>query len=194
MTELDQRPALMTVEELLAIPDDDRGYELVNGELRVSEPPSFWHGTLVVRLTSALHTFVAARGLGMVVTEAGFVLRRGPDTVRGPDVAFVGAYRLRAGAPEGYFEGPPDLVAEVVSPGDRAGEILEKVEGYLSSGVSLVWVVYPRQRRVAVHTPDNTATVLGTESALDGADVVPGFRLELAELFAALPNAEAPRA
>jgi len=193
MTSFSQRPVLMTAEELLAIPDDDKDYELVNGELRVSEPPGFWHGTLVVRLATALHRFVAARGLGMVVTESGFVLRRGPDTVRGPDVAFVGARRLQTGDPEGYFEGPPDLVAEVVSPGDRAGEILEKVEGYLSSGVTLVWVVYPRQRRVAVHTPDSNATVLGTDDALDG-DVVPGFRLSLADLFADLPNAAAPPA
>jgi Uma2 family endonuclease len=191
----------MTAEELFAMPDHGGDYELVNGELRgrgqlrVAEPPNFWHGSLASRLIVRLGTFVESAGLGVVTTETGFMLRRHPDTLRGPDVAFVSAGRLPdLDSGNRYFDGAPDLAAEIVSPGDSASEIAEKVEDYLSSGVRLVWLVYARSRHVVVWTPDGTGRTLRGDDALDGADVVTGFRLPLADLFASLPNAEAPRA
>src|SRR5438128_796028 len=97
--------ALMTAEELFLLPDDgSKKYELVNGQLRVSEPPGMHHGFLQLRLGSRLTQCVESAGLGIVFVEGGVVLRRGPDTVRGPDVAFVSRERLPAGIPRAYFE------------------------------------------------------------------------------------------
>jgi Uma2 family endonuclease len=184
MTEVNQTAPLVA-EDLYEIPDDDKRYELVDGELRVSEPPSVWHGALQVRLVALLHAHVRANRLGLVVSESGFVLRRGPDTVRGPDVAYIRTDRLPSSAAAyRFYEGAPDLVAEVVSPSDRAWEVAEKVEGYLTAGTRLVWVVDPRNRHVVAHTPDRTARVLREGDTLDGGDVLPGFRLDVAELFA----------
>jgi Uma2 family endonuclease len=174
----------MSAEALYALTGEER-YELVSGELRVSEPPGWSHGVIAARLASRLAVHAGTHRLGDVVVETGFVLRRNPDTVRGPDVAFVRAGRApgAAGAHR-FFEGAPDLAIEVVSPDDRAWEIGEKVEEYLVAGTRLVWAVDPRNRHVVVHTPDRIARLLRAGDALDGADVVPGFRLALDDLFA----------
>jgi Uma2 family endonuclease len=184
MTGIGESETLMTAEELLLLRDDGRKYELVNGRLRVSEPPGVPHGYLQLRLGARLTAVVEAAMLGVVFVEGGVVLRRGPDTVRGPDVAFVAHARMPDPLAPGYFEGAPDLAIEIVSPGDAAWEVAEKVEEYLAAGTHLVWVVDPKNRIVVVHTPERVARVLRLADTLDGGDVVPGFRLTLAELFA----------
>ena len=84
--------------------------------------------------------------------ETGFILRRNPDTVRAPDASFVSAGRLPPGdLPGGFLEIAPDLAVEVVSPGDTAREVQEKVEDWLRSETHLVWAVYPATRSVTIH-------------------------------------------
>ena len=186
-SETDRR--LLTAEDLYGIPDDDMRYELVRGELRVSEPPGWEHGTVLVRFVSLLHAYVSANRLGYVTGEVGYVLERGPDTVRGPDAAFI-RWDRRPGpdVQHRYFEGAPDLAVEIVSPHDRAAEIAETVEGYLARRTRLVWVVYPPARRVVVHAAGGATTPLGESDVLDGGDVVPGFRCAVAELFPEPPR------
>ena len=68
--------------------------------------------------------------------KQGFVLGRGPDTVRAPDVAFISSDRLQSEEiPDSFIEMAPDLVVEVVSPGDSRREVEEKVEDWLQAGV-----------------------------------------------------------
>src|SRR5262245_32602628 len=85
---------VLTVEDLYAMPDDGFHYELQAG-LLLSEPlPGFRHGRLVATLTVMIHEHVRERGLGIVVSgDPGFVLARNPDTLRGPDIAFVAKQR-----------------------------------------------------------------------------------------------------
>src|SRR5207253_10330580 len=141
-------------------------YELVDGVLHVSEPPFAWHGAIQVRLAAALHAHVVPRRLGMVLGESGFVLRRGPDTVRGPDVAFIRAERIPSRAKDGFLEGAPDLVVEIVSPSNTAAEMTRKVKDYFSAGARLVWLVYPRRNLVIVHTVVGSAMPLSVADTL----------------------------
>lgn len=177
---------LLTAEDLYDLPDDGyHHYELDAGRLVVSEPPGYTHGTLAVRIAARLLAFVEPRGLGEVAVESGFVLHRGPDTVRGPDVSFLRRERVpRGDEADRFVEGTPDLAVEIVSPGDRAGKVARKVAGYLASGTGLVWVVYPRKRLVVVHTPDGGKRLVREPEALDGGGVLPGFALPLTEMFA----------
>jgi Uma2 family endonuclease len=182
-------PTPMTAEQLLALPtrdgNRDRRYELVRGRLRVMEPPGGAHGWLAVRLAARLLAFVEPRALGDVFTETGFVLARGPDTVRGPDVSFVRAGRLPVGdLPAGYLELAPDLAVEIRSPTDRRGGIEEKLGDYFAAGTPLVWLVDPARRTVAVRTPDGDDQIVREGDTLDGGEVLPGFTLTLADLFA----------
>lgn len=178
-------PKLLTAEDLYDIPDDGRHqYELVRGVLVVSEPPVTVHGVLAVQIAALLLAFVRPRKLGRVTIESGYVTERGPDTVRGPDVAFVRMGRVPTRADlDRYVEGAPDLAVEIRSPGDRAGEIAEKVAEYFRSGAGLVWGVDPRRRVVLVHTPDGHTRLLRDGDTIDGGDVLPGFTAPVSELL-----------
>ena len=166
---------LMTAEDLLQ-PHVPEHAELIRGVLVVREPPGFRHGEIMARLASALITYVDAHGIGRVVAgDAGFKLESDPDTVRGSDIAFVSRERLPQGSPVGFPSFAPDLAIEVLSPGDRAGEMLAKVADWLSAGTRLVWVIDPERRLARIYRQDGSESILGEHDAVDGEDVVPGF-------------------
>jgi Uma2 family endonuclease len=174
---------LVTAEELADYPDA-KYYELVRGVPRVCEPPGGLHGRLAGKIAARLLDHVERLGLGTVLVESGYVLRRGPDTVRGPDVSFVSVTRLPPDQiPEQFIPGAPDLAVEILSSSSRWSEVEEKVEDYLAGGARLVWVVEPRERRVVVRYPDRPPRTVTASDVLDGEDVVPGFALALADLF-----------
>ena len=176
----------VTDEELLNKPDDGFRYELVEGELRKMPPAGSEHGYIAVNLTIPLGQHVKANQLGRVyAAETGFLIARDPDTVRAPDVAFVSRERVeKAGRVEGYFPGAPDLAVEVVSPNDTHTQVVEKALAWLEAGCRMVLVVDPSQRTVTVYRSLDNIRILTENDQLDGADVVPGWRLPVAELFA----------
>ncbi|MBI3970851.1 MAG: Uma2 family endonuclease [Chloroflexi bacterium] len=177
---------LMTAADLARLPDDGfHRYELAKGVLITMAPPGYGHGS-----TASQIAYLLRRGLedlaigGEVVVEAGFQLAADPDTVRGPDVAYVSAERLLAPADRaGYFPGAPDIVVEIVSPNDTAAEVLEKVQEYLPAGSRLVWVVESRTRTVTVYRPDGSAQVLRETDTLTGEDVLPGLSVPVRNIF-----------
>lgn len=181
----DRSPKLLTAEHLLAIDDDLHRYELVAGRLVVMEPPAFGHGAAITRIALLLARFAEEHGLGTVVTgDTGFVLVRDPDTVRGPDVAFVRADRVPVGpAGDWFFEGAPDLAVEVLSPSDRPGAVQRKVANYLDAGTPLVWIVDRRARRVVEHRAHAAPRIHGVDDTIDGGDVLPGFRAPVRAFF-----------
>lgn len=176
---------LLTAEELLRLQNDDLWHELVDGRLITMPPPGFAHGLFGGRLLFALTVFVRERRLGIVVLQdTGFILRRDPDTVRAPDVAFVSVDRMPAGPlPEGYFEGAPDLAVEVMSPADRIRDVEAKVREYLDRGARAVWVVRPRTRTVSTHHAGESPRTFTENDTLEDRAVLPGFRYRVRELF-----------
>ena len=175
---------LVTAEELMRTTLPGKRVELVRGVLKVSEPPGIVHGAVVAALGAHLLWHVRQTDLGIVVAgDAGFWLERDPDTVRGPDVAFIRLDRVPHPMPVGYGELAPDLVVEVLSPSDRPGEVLAEVGDWLSAGSRLVWLVDPERRLARVYRADGSEALLGAADALDGEDVVPGFSCRLAALF-----------
>jgi Uma2 family endonuclease len=176
----------VTAEQLLRMSRDGRHrYELVRGEVVTMPPVGLEHGDRSSGIAWLLRSFVREHGGGLVVVEVGFVLARDPDVVRAPDVAFIADARLPPpDQRSGFFEGAPDLAVEVVSPGDTATEVLEKVQEYLAAGSRLVWVVDPRTRSVTVYRPDGTAHLLQEAVTLAGEAVLPGFALPVRDIFA----------
>ena len=180
------KPRLVTAEELLDMPDDGYRYELVRGELRKMAPAGYRHGKSAGKINGLLFVHVAANNLGTVPTaETGFLLASDPDLVRVPDVAFVRREREEAtGVVDGFFPGPPDLAVEVISPNDRYTEVAEKVEDWLNAGTRMVIVVDSRRRVAAVHLPGTEPITLTEQDTLDGGDVVPGWNMPVADIFA----------
>jgi Uma2 family endonuclease len=83
----------------------------------------------------------------------------------------------------GYFQGPPDLAVEVMSPSDRAGEVLAKVQDWLAAGCRAVWVVDPTSQTVSAYRGSHETALLTVADALTDDDILPGFRLPVAEIF-----------
>src|SRR5207253_7566154 len=162
---LGMSPAILTADELLHIPD--KHAELVRGVLVVREPPGLRHGRIALELGRRLADHVAAGRLGRVYVESGFKLTSNPDTVRGPDVAFIRQTRLPEPEPVGYPALAPDLVVEILSPSDRPGDVLGKVADWLSAGTRLVWVVDPERRLVRIYRADGVDEIVTLEQALD---------------------------
>lgn len=176
---------LLRAEEYYLLPDEP-GWrdELVEGSV-VREPmPSFGHGSASARIARFLLEWVESRELGEVVGECGFVVQRDPDTVRGPDAAFVSAERLAAWSGDGpFFEGAPDLAVEVLSPSNTRGEVERKVREYLAAGARLVWVVDPASRSVTAYRTGEASRRVGPDDSLDGSDILPGFTLPVSRIF-----------
>jgi Uma2 family endonuclease len=174
-----------TAEELFHAPGLGR-CELVRGELIMMTPAGEEHGWIVINMSTPLALHVREKGLGRVYgAETGFRIARDPDTVRAPDVAFVRAERLGPRPGKKFFEGAPDLAVEVLSPDDRASEVLAKVHEWLETGSRAVWLVDPDTRTVTVYRSRTQIVTLGTSDQLTGEDVVPGFSIPVAEIFSA---------
>jgi len=174
---------LVTAQELLRFPRDDRRYELVAGRLIRMSPVGSPHGATVVRLIVLIDGHVREKRLGQVFTEVGFTLATNPDTVRAPDVAFIRRERIPSPLPPGFWQGAPDLAVEVLSPEDRPSEVRGKVDEYLLHGVELVAVVDPDRATVQLSRAGQATVTLGKGDELDLGRVVPGFRCQVCEIF-----------
>lgn len=190
---METQAGYVTEEEFLARYGPEDRVELVDGEVIPKHgddgpmsPTSTAHGRVVIRLLLRLGAYVEANALGEIFADpACFVISEVPRQLRCPDVAFVRAGRLPETVDvDGIVRIAPDLAAEVVSRSVPASRLEEKIEQYLAAGVALVWTVDPRRRTATAYTPGGSVTRLREGEALDGSDVVPGFRLPLAELFA----------
>ncbi len=173
---------LLTAEEYFVHPLA-RWSELIDGVIVDMSPPGAEHGSCqatVIRILGRAQD----QGAGRVFGELGFTIRRNPDAVRAPDVAFIRAERLSGAAiPKAFWEGAPDLAVEIVSPGDRPGEIQTKIREWIEAGARQVWVVYEDSRTVHVIHSLQDRMVLSVEDVLDGGDAVPGFSCRVSELF-----------
>ncbi|HWE60535.1 MAG TPA: Uma2 family endonuclease [Chloroflexota bacterium] len=178
----------MTERDLLTLPDDAWRYELVEGVL-VRMPPSGRRASRIARrLAARLGDFVDAQSLGEVtVPDGGYTLAPGTDLA--PDVGFMRADRLPpldSPASDRLILGAPDLAVEVASPNQYKPEMRAKARLYLEAGTRLVWIIWPRHRRVDVWHPGDTlpSAMRKVGDSLDGEDVVPGFVYAVGDLFA----------
>ena len=178
---------LLTAEDIAAMAEElgPGRHELIEGELLSMAPAHADHGEVSTEFAFHLRLRSGRGRLGTVFTgEAGFFLRRDPDTVRVPGVAFVRAERLPPRAERrGYMPVVPDIAVEVLSSTERRAAIAAKVAMYLLAGVRLIWLADPRDRTVTVHAPGLAPRVLGPEDFLDGGDVLPGFRVRVGDFF-----------
>ncbi|HEX3315912.1 MAG TPA: Uma2 family endonuclease [Gemmataceae bacterium] len=174
---------LTTADEFFSLPNDGQRRELVRGEVRTMTPPGYDHGDVTLALGEVLRRHVREHQLGKALAEIGFIIAHDPDTVLAPDLAFVRKERVPVRGNPKFFDGPPDLAVEVVSPNDTVNEVEDKVLDWIEAGASMVWVVNPKHRRVTVHRSLTDVVVLHENDVLEGDPVVAGFRCQVRELF-----------
>lgn len=178
--------SLTTAAELLQMPMGmGKRYELVAGELRVMSPAGWEHGEIVHNIATVLGYFIRQNGLGRGFgAETGFQLSREPDTVLAPDFAFIAKESLPStDPPAAFWPGAPDLAVEVLSPGDTAREIAEKVRTWLTAGCRAVWVIDPGLQTVTAHHSDDRVQIWSAGETINGEPAVPGFSCLVDEFF-----------
>lgn len=176
--------ALMTADEFIQLPRGEFQHELINGELVTMVLPGLPHGRSQARLLMPLMQFVFENDLGEVFGELGFQLTVDPDTVLGPDVCFISKSRLKeAGDVKAFWQGPPDIAVEVVSPRDSRPKVRERTLCWLGFGAKQVWIVNPKDRTVTIHRSPSDATTFSGSDYLEAQDLLPGFKLSLDRIF-----------
>jgi Uma2 family endonuclease len=182
-----------TPEDLLAMPDD-KGYELVDGQL-VERKMGIKSTRVGTRLIYLLERFCEDHPVGWTLqAEGGYqCFPHEPGLVRRPDLSFIRYGRFPGGAlPEGWSKIRPDLVVEVVSPNETVYELDDKLDDYEKVAVPLIWVINPRARTAMVYRADGTVSRLREDDELSGEDVIPGFRCRVSDILPTRePNAEA---
>ncbi len=172
----------LTFEEFQNLPEDEgKRYELDEGELLMTPPPTVLHNRIRDRIFLGLREFVNNQDLGEVMLEMDF--RLGPMTVRRPDIAVVSSEHLQRIDVERWpVDGAPLLAVEVISPGNAAQDIARKIAQYLRFGCRSVWVVYPALHQIEIHSSTESRKIQKPSTLKDEA-VVPGFSLSLALVF-----------
>jgi Uma2 family endonuclease len=150
------------------------------------------HSWLAGEITRRLGNFVLESGTGAVFPDVWCLLEldKDPQRLRAPDVAYFSAAKLERSKGEDIFRVPADLVIEVFSPTNqrKRGDFQQRVRDYLDAGVRLLWVIYPDPAYAMVYRPDGSARMVRESEALEGEDVLPGFRLDLGELLRGMPT------
>jgi Uma2 family endonuclease len=170
----------LTEAELLALPDDGRKYELVDGRAKEA-PTGARHGRIAVRLIRWLGPH--ADGIGELFdSSTGFRMISG--NVRSPDVSYVAQSRLPDGPlPIGFLDGAPDLAVEIISPSEDEPDMARKFVEYLASGARQVWQIFPESRRVVVYQSLDRVRSYAADEELDGGDLLPNFRCRVSDLM-----------
>lgn len=174
----------ITIEEFSRLPRGFDRHELNAGELITMPPPKSVHALLALNILETLQAYLKEQAVGRVIPEAGYILSRDPLTIRQPDVSVLSKERIQTTRPDDYFEGAPELVVEVVSPFESAEDLEVKIEQYLRFGAKQVWVLYPKTKRMHVFYAAGERRILDETQTLEGGELLPGFSVKIADLFA----------
>ncbi len=177
--------ALLSAEDFALVAPVLGPCELVKGEIVPMSPGGISHSRITVRACFLIESYNRAHGLGRVLSgEAGVVVARRPDTVRGADVAFISYNRLpKEAAEDGFLQQAPELVIEVLAKDTSWAKMEEKVADYHALGVDLVWVLDPQTLTLRSYARGVPPVVL-RDGDLGSADPhVPGFSVAVRQFF-----------
>ncbi|MGL5065060.1 MAG: Uma2 family endonuclease [Microcoleus sp.] len=172
----------LTLEEFLALPDGDVYYEFVDGQAVAKVSPKFFHSSLQGALCLLIRAW--CRGRGRVLPELAILLKRqGKDWVPVPDLTYISYARL----PKSWRRNEacpaiPELVIEIISPGQNMEEFEDKARDYLAAGVPRVWVVDPETISIRSFFPDGSSQIYTDNGAIVD-ELLPGLELTTRQIF-----------
>ncbi|QFS45854.1 Uma2 family endonuclease [Nostoc sphaeroides] len=160
----------LTLQEFLNLSpgEGDITYELVDGQAIPKMSPKFFHAKLTRVLLNLIEQ--SCEGKGEVCPEWAVALtRRGRDWMPIPDILYISYESLPANWDENEAcPVPPDLVIQIISPGQTFGQMAAKAKDYLDAKVLRVWVVDSKARSITVFYPDAAPqTYMGEELLKD---------------------------
>ena len=117
-------------------------------------------------------------------TDAGYTLPNG--AIRGPDASWMRREKydnVSKDDKERFAHVCPDFVVELRSPSDRLPTLMNKMEEYIDNGASLGWLIDPKKRRVYVYRAGEEMVVLENPTVVSGDPLLPGFELQMEEIW-----------
>ena len=169
--------------DFLAMAETKPYRELIDGEVVEKAMPTQSHSDMVFELAGQLREHLKSSAAGKGATELRHVFLP-EERVYLPDVSFIAADRLPP-PDQNPVEVVPDFVVEVLSPDDRAGDILEKVQFYLRAGVGLIWFVDPQREVFRVYRQNAPPEEHHAGAVIEAIPPLPGFHVDVAAAFAA---------
>jgi Uma2 family endonuclease len=161
---------------------DSKRYELLDGELKektVGTEALFIASRISERLNASQYP-----QLGFAACEVMIYCFERPNHGRKPDVVFARFDRLpERRIPKGDLHFAPDLVVEVLSPGNSGIEFEEKLNEYLDAGVLLVWIVNPDRRTIRVYGQEGSTRLYRERGVIENELVLPKFRMAVGDVF-----------
>ena len=175
---------LITGEELSKMSGSEL-CELIEGKVVPTRPMRYISGRIGSHLAFRLSSFVEEGKIGQVmVGEVGTYIRRNPDTIRAADVLYISNARYTQSRSQSYLDIAPELVVEILSPDDAWQAVTRKLADYFLIGVQVVWVADPDAHTVYAYRSVTAAQQFNEGDTLTSPEVLPGFAVPLADLFA----------
>ena len=173
----------LTYDDLLALPDDGKRYELIDGELIELTSSTTKHQLLIIRLGSVLDALVTRLALGLVLPAPLDVLLSPTNLVQ-PDLIFVARERRHIVRPN-LIQGAPNLLIKILSPSTRRRDETRKRDLYAAFGVDEYWLVDPDAETIRVHAlVDGQYSLVAQDGAMLRSPVLPALELDVDALFA----------
>jgi Uma2 family endonuclease len=175
---------IMTAERFDALPEEEiRKWELLDGELIEAPSATPKHNMILMTLSALLHTYAVRRKLGVVLPETDLAV--GANTRLRPEFGFFSAAKWHSiDVDQVPVVETPDVAVEIISPSETGTTIDRKLDAYLKWGVQEAWLIYPETRTLFVHTSAGAQRL--SEGAFLTSELIPGFRVQIADLFANL--------
>jgi Uma2 family endonuclease len=175
---------LLTAEEFDNYPfEEEKRYELDEGELIEMTRPAYWHNRVLKNLQFSLESYLRSSPAGeLLISENLFALSA--RTRRAPDAAIILGDRSAELWDAKVIQIIPEIVIEVLSPSERPAGIHRKLKQYFAAGVKEAWLIDPEAREAEIWTGPVLPELSFTEADVLISALLPGFALPLAELFA----------
>ena len=181
-TEIRQKERQNGIKRKIEIIDPEKQIEIADGKVEIKEMAGAKSGGVAARIIIEVGVYVKANKLGRLYTpDTTFSMG---DNQRMPDVSFVAAKRIpKKGEPLGKWNLAPDLAVEVVSPSDSVKKVRGRLTEFFAADVREVWIVEPEIGLLTVyHEPLKPTSILTKGDNLTS-QVLPGFSLQLTEIF-----------
>ncbi len=183
MTTAARRSGSMTLEEFLKLPDEKPYREYIDARIEVKVSPRRTHSILEHELISCMNNFARPRRLGRAYGElrCTFACR---SIV--PDIVFLRAENDDyddQNRQDDLVRVPPDIHVEILSEGQSAASTRKKLDHSTAHGTTIGWFIFPKDRRIEVYRGGELSQTLKIGDVLDAEPVLPGFKLEVEEIF-----------
>ncbi|WP_373534992.1 Uma2 family endonuclease [Microcoleus sp.] len=172
-------------QEIAAVNRDLRLERTATGELIVMPPTGSETGNRNLDIEGQLWLWNRQTKLGVAFnSSSGFKLPNGAD--RSPDASWVKLERWQTLTPkqqEGFAPLCPDFVVELRSKSDNMEPLREKMREYMVNGAILGWLIDRKNKKVEIYRQNLDVEILDNPSSLSGEDVLPGFVLDLTDVW-----------